>query len=103
MLTLNQIRAQVTAIRKKAPDAKILGLRAMQRWDGPGKFELAGTNHRILQGNSELQIRELLAERSSAGEPLVLLTPLQESDLGEDLVARRALRGQVAGGPKPEA
>jgi len=88
MLTLNQVRTQVSAIRKRWPNGRPVGLQVTDRWTGPETFVLDGTVHRIVQANSELALRQVLAEGAGAVESLVILSSLPAQALGEDVRAR---------------
>lgn len=88
MLTLNQVRTQVSAIRKRWPNGRPVGLQVTDRWTGPETFVLDGTVHRIVQADSELAIRQVLCETANATESLVILSSLPPQSLGEDVRAR---------------
>lgn len=90
MLTLNQIRTQVGAIRQRFPEARAVGLQVQERWLGPGTFDLDGVVQVIVQSDSELAIREALTR--TPPEQLVLLTSVTDRRLGEDVLARLARR-----------
>lgn len=90
MLTLNQIRTQVSAIRQRFPEARAVGLQVQERWLGPATFPLDGVEQVIVQTDSELAIREALT-RTPPGQ-LVLLTSIPDRRLGEDVLARLARR-----------
>lgn len=90
MLTLNQIRAQVSGIRQKKPANRAVALKAQERWLGPAAFNLDGLAQGIVQADSELGVREALSSHPLAS--LVLLTKMSEKELGEDVVARLAGR-----------
>lgn len=88
MLTLNQVRTQVSAIRKRWPNGRPVGLQVTGQWTGPTSFVLDGISHRIVQANSELGVRQALAEAAGANEGLVILSSLPGGALGEDVRAR---------------
>lgn len=90
MLTLNQIRTQVGAIRQRFPEARAVGLQVQERWLGPGTFDLDGVVQVIVQSDSELAIREALTR--TPPQQLVLLTGITDRRLGEDVLARLARR-----------
>ncbi len=92
MLTLNQIRTQVAAIRDAAEGAQAFGLQVQQAWSGPDQVTVDDVGHRIVQAGSELAFREALVESGRTGIPVILLTPLAEGALGEDVLARLARR-----------
>lgn len=86
MLTLNQIRTQVSAIRKRYPELRAVGLQVQERWLGPATFKLDGLERVIVQSDSELAIREALT--LTPPDQLVLLTSVPDRRLGEDVLAR---------------
>jgi hypothetical protein len=90
MLTLNQIRTQVSAIRQRFPETRAVGLQVQERWLGPATFHLDGVEQVIVQTDSELAIREALTRTPL--EQLVLLTSVPDRRLGEDVLARLARR-----------
>ncbi len=90
MLTLNQIRTQVSAIRQRVPETRAVGLQVQERWLGPATFVLDGVEQFIVQTDSELAIREALT-KTPPGQ-LVLLTSISDRKLGEDVLARLARR-----------
>lgn len=90
MLTLNQIRTQVSAIRQRFPETRAVGLQVQERWLGPATFNLDGIEQVIVQTDSELAIRESLTRTPL--EQLVLLTSVADRRLGEDVLARLVRR-----------
>lgn len=90
MLTLNQIRTQVSAIRQRVPEIRAVGLQVQERWQGRATFILDGVEQVIVQTDSELAIREALT-KIPPGQ-LVLLTSISDRNLGEDVLARLARR-----------
>ncbi len=90
MLTLNQIRTQVSAIRQRFPETRAVGLQVQERWLGSATFQLDGIEQVIVQTDSELAIREALTK--TPPEQLVLLTSVPDRCLGEDVLARLARR-----------
>lgn len=84
-------QAAVASIYKNCPQAKVIGIKTDRVWQGDMRLSVEGTEFRVELANSVLQIRELLL----AGEedlPLVILTDLEQSALGNDLLARFAKR-----------
>lgn len=88
MLTLNQVRTQVAAIRKRWGNERAVGLQVSQRWTGPDRFQLDGKEHRIVQADSELALREALVSSEGGTDSLVILSSLPANTLGEDVRAR---------------
>ena len=85
-----QIRAQVAAVLGKAPDAHVIGIRAPTSVETGDALRVNGEELAVARCKSVLEIRERLAGQEGQGAPLVLLTPLEEAELGSDVVARLA-------------
>lgn len=92
MASLSQIRAQVTNILRKSPEAHVIGIRTLNGWRGTADIRVNERDYRVIHCISELQIREALLNASSTKEPVVIVTNLEEGDLGQDVVARMARR-----------
>ena len=90
MATLSQIRAQVTNLSRKSPDARVIAIRTDGGWEGDARFQVADREFRVRYCGSELAMREALLNGNDGG--LVIVTQLDESALGQDLVARFAKR-----------
>ena len=90
--TFSQIKAQVAAIRQKAPDAQIIGIRAQGRWTGDRLKHDGSKTYLIEQCDSPLAMRLALHETHSEPAITVLLTSLNEADLGDDILLRLARR-----------
>lgn len=90
--TFSQIKAQVAAIRQKVPQERVIGIRAQGRWtDAPCQQDGAET-YLIQQCDSPLAIRMALSENNDAQAIKVLITSLNEADLGDDVLLRLAKR-----------
>lgn len=90
--TFSQIKAQVAAIRQKTPDAQIIGIRAQGRWTGDRLKHDGSKTYLIEQCDSPLAMRLALHETHSEPAITVLLTSLNEADLGDDILLRLARR-----------
>lgn len=89
--TFSQIKAQVAAIRQKAPHARAIGIRAEGRWTGERLKQDGQETFRIEQCDSPLHMRMVLQEDD--GEAItVLITSLEEQELGDDILVRLARR-----------
>lgn len=91
-LTPGLLRSQLSAVRKKIPSAKVVGLRSRSVWDGEPMLRVGQEEFLVRQCNSELAMRESIIEAEDGGFPLVILTPLQDAQLGRDLLVRLARR-----------
>jgi PglZ domain len=87
---LAQIRAQVETIYKKSSHARAIGIKTGTRWQGDEKQNIGGQEFRFVQCDSSLQARELLIEAENSPTPIVLISDLNDIDLGLDAVARLA-------------
>src|SRR3954468_20276122 len=89
-VTLAQVREQVTAIRRKVRDARVIGIRS---GDGNGRdtIDVDHTVYRVAMCRSPLHVREELLDVADGGG-LVVLTPVSERELGGDVLARFAKR-----------
>lgn len=89
--TFTQIKAQVAAIRQKVPKARVIGIRASGRWTGERLKHDGEETYLVEQCDSPLAMR--IALREDSGEAIkVLITELEDRDLGEDVLMRLARR-----------
>lgn len=89
--TFSQIKAQVAAIRQKVPQARVIGIRAAGRWTGERLRQEGQETFQIDQCNSPLQMRMALQEDDGVAVK-ILLTSLEERDLGDDILVRLTKR-----------
>ena len=82
------LRNQIAAIRRKHSDAAVVAMRTRNRWDGEPSLKVGDDVFMIAQCDSELAMREALIAAECERKPLLLLTDLQDAELGEDLLAR---------------
>jgi len=97
-VTPAQVKAHVAAVRRKLPDAGVIGLQAEGVWAGGTEVTCGGTNFQVAPCVSELQIRDAL--RRHPDGPLVILTPLDATKLGSDVKVRLASRKLFVLSPK---
>ena len=90
--TFSQIKAQVAAIRQKSPDARVIGIRAQGRWTGDRQKQDGAETYLIEQCDSPLAMRIALGEANDTWTIKVLITSLDETNLGEDVLLRLAKR-----------
>ena len=88
--SLAQVREQAAAVRHGVPDANVIGIRA-DGWSGPDAVAVGDKTFRVAFCASPLQVREELLE-ASQHDGLVLLTPVSDADLGNDVLVRLAKR-----------
>lgn len=86
-----QIRAQVRAVWEKGGTARAIGIRAPLTVDVGDVLQVADAALPVARCGSVLEVRERLTA-APADVPLVLITPLDERELGADVVARLAKR-----------
>jgi hypothetical protein len=91
LATLSQIRAQLTNLLRRSPDACVIAIKTGGGWEGDTRVQLGDREYRIRFCGSELGIREALLDETER-RGLVLVTQLDETTLGQDLVARFAKR-----------
>ena len=86
--TFSQIKAKAAAILKKDPHARFIGIRAQGRWDGEEFCRDGDLVYRILQCDAPIQFRMAFQEEQKQASVTILVTPLAESRLSGDLLAR---------------
>src|SRR5205809_713493 len=89
-LTLVQLRNHVADIRKKVPEARLIGLHASNGWGGPDRLDCDGQTYAVVRADTVLALREALVEAEARPQPTIVLTALDESELGLDVRARLA-------------
>ena len=90
--TAAQIRAQVRAVWEKGGAARVIGIRAPLTIEVSDVLHVAEAELPVARCGSVLEVRERLMATPAADVPLVLITPLDEIELGADVVARLAKR-----------
>lgn len=86
--TYGQIRARVQAIRKKAPDARAVGIQSPGRYSGERLRTEGPERFRIEQCDSPLAARVALLDDEPDVTMTVLVTGLPDQELGEDVLVR---------------
>lgn len=86
------IRAQIRAIRSKAPDYKVFGIFAPGRWTGPAIDGDGADQIAIYQCDSPLQMRLAMQSAPESASATVLITPLDQGKVSDDILVRMALR-----------
>ena len=90
--TFSQIKAQVAAIRKKLPEARVIGIRAPGRWTGERMKQDGEETYVIEQCDSPLALRIALREEGGPTTTKVLITSLDDKQLSDDILVRIAKR-----------
>jgi len=86
------IRAQIRAIRSKAPNAKVFGIFSPGRWTGPSVHGAGSDEIAIYQCDSPLQMRLALQGAPETTSTTVLITPLDQGKVNDDILVRLAMR-----------
>lgn len=90
--SFSQIKAQVAAVRQKVPLAKVIGIHSPGRWTGEPRRQDGDQDYVIHQCDSPLSFRMALRQPAADNTTKVLITNLEDNDLGEDVVLRLAKR-----------
>jgi hypothetical protein len=95
--TVAQVRALVRKLRRgnrhgEGPGPIIAAARVRGEWVGPATVAVDGEDIDVVVAISELALREALVEHEESERSLVVLTRLEEGELGTDVLARVARR-----------
>ncbi|MBN70823.1 MAG: hypothetical protein CME32_16270 [Gimesia sp.] len=90
--SLNQIKAKVTSIREKLPQAKVIAIHSSVRWTDKTGWTEGDHDYAITQCDSPLSFRMALREPTDENTTRVLITGLKDQDLGDDVLLRLAKR-----------
>lgn len=93
--SISQLRAHVKRQLKRWEPGKAIAVRSAARWLGSDGIEVEGKSFRIAWCEGPLELRQQLSDVQDA-DGLVLMTPLDGSELGHDVLARLA-GGRVDG------
>ncbi len=77
-------------LKRKCPGERFFGIRSSRRWEGERDVLTSEFAFRFIQCDGPLMAREALLTDDFHGDAVVLVTRLQETDLGKDLVCRLA-------------
>jgi len=90
ILNAQQLRTIVEEKWQSDPNAIAFGLHVSSHWKGPSEVECEFGIVHVLRADTVFQIREALLEAENNKNKIILLTDLQQSELGHDVVARMA-------------
>jgi hypothetical protein len=90
--TIGVIQAQIRAIRNKAPNARVFGIFTPGRWTGPAVQGAGNDQIAVYQCDSPLQMRLALQSAPETASATVLVTPLDQGKISDDILVRMALR-----------
>ncbi len=82
----------MAAIRKKLPEARVIGIRAPGRWTGERLKQDGQETYLIEQCDSPLALRIALRDDSDPSTTKVLITSLDDKHLSDDILVRLAKR-----------
>jgi hypothetical protein len=85
-MTESLLISQVEPLRSKVKPGEAIGVFSLSRWQGHETLTIAQETWRVAQCDSVLELREKLAEES--GPPLIVVTPLATTEVGDDVRAR---------------
>jgi len=94
--TLGQIAAQVDAVLRHDPGAVVMGIRAQVQGQWPDQLALQERAFKLVWCPSPISVRQALLECEEIHDQsgMVILTPVDDANLGYDVLARLA-RGRV--------
>ena len=90
VLNSQQLRSIVEELWLEDADASAFGLHVSSSVKGPPEVEFEFGIAHVLRADNVFQIREALLEAEEKNDRIILLTKLQQGDLGHDVVARLA-------------
>jgi hypothetical protein len=86
----HQLRSDVLRLLQKEPGALVIGLHAIGRWAGDGVLQVGEHGFAVVPAQSVLEVRGALEAAERERRRTVILTALDQSELGHDVVARLA-------------
>jgi len=90
--SFSHIKALVAAVRKKVPKARVIGIHSPEPWVGASCMQDGDQDYVIHQCESPLSFRMALRQPSRPNATNILITNLEDNDLGEDVLLRLAKR-----------
>lgn len=90
MLSPQQLRSIVEDKWQRDLDAVAVGLHVAASWQGPSEVEFEFGKARVVRADTVFEIREALRSAEKSNGRIVLLTGLQQGDLGHDVIGRLA-------------
>jgi hypothetical protein len=90
--TFSQVRARVRAVRRKVPDARVVGIHSPGRYAGERLRQDGTDTYRVEQCDSPLAARIALLDEEPGATVTVLVTSLSDHELGDDVLVRLAGR-----------
>ncbi|MFO7905680.1 MAG: BREX-2 system phosphatase PglZ [Planctomycetota bacterium] len=90
MLSSQQLRSMVEDKWQRDLDAVAVGLHITPSWHSPSEVEFEFGKAEVVRADTVFEIREALRSAEKNSDRIVLLTGLQQADLGHDVVGRLA-------------
>jgi hypothetical protein len=91
-LTPQQLRSELERVRRKDREdgdaSLVIGLHAPGPWRGDDEVNLGDRLYAVVRADTALEFREALVKAEAEDRPTVVLTALEQADLGHDVVAR---------------
>jgi hypothetical protein len=88
--SIQQLRSLVEDKWQRDEDALAVGLHVTNSWSGPSEVEFDFGKARVVRADTVFQVRQALSSAERSKGRIILLTKLQQGDLGNDVVARLA-------------
>ena len=89
-LSSHQLRSLVEDKWLRESDAVAIGLHVAQPWKTPAIVDFDAWKAQVIRADTVFQVRETLLDAERNKARIILLTKLQQGDLGNDVVARLA-------------
>lgn len=89
-LSSQQLRSLVEDKWQSDEEAVAVGLHVAQPWRSPSDLDFDFGKAQVVRADTVFQVREALLDAERKKEKIILLTKLQQADLGHDVVARLA-------------
>ena len=90
LLTFDHLKAQAATVRQKVEGANRIGIHTFARWTAGVERTDSELTYRIHQCDSPLAFRQALNESMGGNAVNLFLTPLEERDLGDEILLRLA-------------
>ena len=90
--TWPQIKALADRVREASSSVRVIGIRSPGRWSGDEIMVDGDSRYRVIQCDAPIEFRMALRDVSEDLAATVLITPLDDTQLGEDIRVRLAGR-----------
>ena len=71
-LTLAQLKSHVADIRRRLPEARLIGLHVANGWEGADRLDCDGQAYAVVRADTVLALREALLEAEARPQPTVI-------------------------------